>query len=139
MSDDHARVRCYADDKARINDLRTGDDTQADVIRRLLNHPLADADDRTLQRFEDARERTGDDVPKMPPTAFLSALLDTQEKVKRDGYGDKTALTPVGDGEPAEWLDEALADAGSGLTFDDVKAACAAAIRDELPVEDMGR
>jgi hypothetical protein len=35
--DDHARVRCYAEDKSRLNDLKHGDDTQADVIRRLLD------------------------------------------------------------------------------------------------------
>lgn len=35
--DDHARVRCYAEDKPRLNDLKQGDDTQADVIRRLLD------------------------------------------------------------------------------------------------------
>jgi hypothetical protein len=43
--DDHARVRCYAEDKPRLNDLKQGDDTQADVIRRLLDGAGQDGTD----------------------------------------------------------------------------------------------
>lgn len=47
---------------------------------------------------------------------------------QESGVGD---LEPFG-GEVPD-LEQALADAGVSLTYDDVKNACAAAIREELP------
>jgi len=61
-----------------------------------------------------------------------------------DGDTEPTAtVTPEVDtdalAEVEDNVQEALADAGAGLTYDDVKQACQAALRDELPVEEMGR
>lgn len=91
MGDDCARVRAYPDDKDRINDLRQGDDTQADVVARLLD------------RHEE-RDTSSHGGGELPTVEQIRSELDTDAP-----------------------------------TYDDVKAACAAAIRDELPVEEMGR
>jgi len=102
MTDDCARVRAYADDKARINDLRQGDDTQADVVARLLDR-YADAPDTDI-------------TATVTPEVDEDALANLTDRV-----------------------DDAVADAGAGMTYDDVRQACRQALREELPVEEMGR
>ena len=59
--EDHARVRCYAEDKPRLNDLKQGDDTQADVIRRLLDTAGHDGTDGPVP---DVSELEADAVPE---------------------------------------------------------------------------
>ena len=48
MTDNLARVRAYEADKERINSLKRGDDTQADVIRRLLDGAKTDTPERDV-------------------------------------------------------------------------------------------
>lgn len=104
MTDDNtARVRAYEEDKERINDLRQGDDTQADVIRRLLGPEEFDGE----------------------------TLAEDMDKIREE----TDEWTPLEELD----LEDAMQDAGPSLSYDDVKSACAAAIREELPVSEMGR
>lgn len=80
-NDDTKRVRCYDDDKARINDRRRGpDDTQADVIRRLLD----------AYESEDYTERVAEVSPE------ISADIPTLSKAFQDAL-ESTEIDPSGD------------------------------------------
>jgi hypothetical protein len=80
--DDHARVRCYAEDKPRLNDLKQGDDTQADVIRRLLDGVGHDGTERDTAVYgvgdEDPVDRLQD---VLEPS--LGDLEDLREQLDR--------------------------------------------------------
>lgn len=65
--DDTARVRAYESDKDRINGLRQGDDTQADVIARLLDS------------FEAAREQLDADMAEIREEQEFTPLEDLEE------------------------------------------------------------
>lgn len=85
-------------------------------------------DPRTRERFNDLKaEHTEDGVPEMDADLFLQSLMDTLEAAE-DGYYDRGGSD----------IEEALADAGVALTYDDVKAACEAAIEEQFP-EDIRR
>mgnify|MGYP007116961302 CR=1 FL=1 len=80
-SDDTARVRAYAEDKERINGMRQGpDDTQAEVIRRLLNNEEQDrvttTGDDPLAMYEDFRDVIQD--------AVTEAIEVPENKAQRD-------------------------------------------------------
>lgn len=70
--------------------------------------------------------------------------LESRKRHENEAYHAVVArlLSGESDAETPEMTEDALremlAESGGSLTYDDVKEACAAAIRDELPVERMG-
>lgn len=54
------KVRVYKGDRERVNSLKRGNDNQEDVIRRLLNENMADADsdhEGEMHTDDDVREQ----------------------------------------------------------------------------------
>jgi hypothetical protein len=94
MTNEDARLWVSPETRERVNDRKRGDETQEDVIRRLLDDTDADAD-MTVS---------------VAPEVDEDALADVEDRI-----------------------DDALADAGAGMTYDDTVAACRKAIREELP------
>jgi hypothetical protein len=97
----------------------------------------------TLERFKTLRSDVTDaSMPEPSADVWLNQLLDNWERDMDDvtlaGHGDGLSGIP-GD---VDALVDALADdgdaTGDALDYDDVVQACRQAIREELPVEQMG-
>jgi len=75
----------------------------------------------TLQRFNALKSETGDGeaIAELSSDQFVNSLLDAWEENDQSIYPERDVQVDT-------------------LDYDDVKQACSAAIRDELPVERMG-
>jgi len=89
--DDMARVRAYESDKERINDLRQGDDTQMDVIRRLLEDGPYDLDAEAIfERLSNLEDIAGANNEQREQ--FRETLADIRHELESGGDVDRDAL-----------------------------------------------